>query len=191
MPQIKQTTVYTFDELSESAKERARNWWREGAFDYEWYEHVYTDATDCLALAGFEVEKIWFSGFASQGDGACFDGTWNAARAQPVKAMKAHAPMDKALHRIAAEMRRIAKSDKNAFMRVRHSGHYYHSGCTSFEIDARTQELDESIREAARSAMDWIYRQLEAEYEYQSADEQVDDNIRANEYTFDENGKIA
>jgi hypothetical protein len=39
--------------------------------------------------------------------------------------------------------------------------------------------------------MRWIYRQLEREYDYQNADAQVDENIRANEYEFYEDGKRA
>jgi hypothetical protein len=39
-----------------------------------------------------------------------------------------------------------------------------------------------------RDFADWIYSQLEKEYEWQNADEQVDDTIRANAYEFDEDG---
>jgi len=189
MPTIKQTTVFKFDELDERAKERARDWYREGALDYEWWDCVYDDAKQCLALAGFDVDRIYFSGFSSQGDGACFEGSWAAHAAKPVKAMKEHAPKDKELHRIAAAMRAIARSDKSASMSVRQSGHYYHDGCTSFSVEARTSEIEEVIIEASRDAMRWIYRRLEAEYEYLMSDEQVDESILANEYDFDEEGR--
>lgn len=35
MPHTKSKTVYYFDELSDKAKEKAREWYREGALDYE------------------------------------------------------------------------------------------------------------------------------------------------------------
>ena len=35
MPRIVETTVYTIDELSEAARERARAWHRETCLDYE------------------------------------------------------------------------------------------------------------------------------------------------------------
>ena len=35
----------------------------------------------------------------------------------------------------------------------------------------------------------WIYRQLEKEYDYRNADEQLDDGIRCNEYLFTETGQ--
>lgn len=42
-----------------------------------------------------------------------------------------------------------------------------------------------------REFADWIYSRLEAEYEYQNADEQVDESIRINEYEFAEDGNRA
>jgi hypothetical protein len=186
-----ETKVYKFDELNDNAKERAREWYRHGGFDYEWWDATYDDAKTCLALAGFDVEKIYFSGFWSQGDGACFEGSWSAADTKPVKAMRAHAPKDKELHRIAAAMRAIARKDKAASMSVRHRGHYSHEGCTEFNVEARTAFLEEAIIETSRDAMRWIYKSLEREYEYLISDEQVDESIRANEYEFTEDGQHA
>jgi len=194
---IKQEMVYTFDELSESAKERARTWYREGAFDYEWYEATVEGAKECLAHAGFTVDRIYFSGFSSQGDGACFEGTWAAGNTLPVKAMKQHAPQDKKLHEIAGRMRDLAKANPSAFMRVKHRRHYHHEYCTAFDVESDDCQKDlkpgaeDAIIETARDAMRWIYRQLEKEYDYLNADEQVDACIRANEYEFTEEGKRA
>lgn len=39
--------------------------------------------------------------------------------------------------------------------------------------------------------MRWIYRSLEAEYEYRQSDAVVDEDIRANEYEFTEGGERA
>lgn len=36
--------TYSFDELSDSAKESARDWYRQGALDYDWWDSVYEDA---------------------------------------------------------------------------------------------------------------------------------------------------
>ena len=35
-----ETNVFTFDELTDRAKEKARAWYREGALDYEWYDSI-------------------------------------------------------------------------------------------------------------------------------------------------------
>lgn len=35
MSEVIEITVYCLDELSEAAKEKARDWYREGGFDYD------------------------------------------------------------------------------------------------------------------------------------------------------------
>ena len=43
MPEIIETTVYQIGELSDEAREKAREWYRQGGFDYDWWEFVYDD----------------------------------------------------------------------------------------------------------------------------------------------------
>ena len=50
-----------------------------------------------------------------------------------------------------------------------------------------TDELEELLRDF----MQWIYRQLEAEYEYQTSDEAIAENFTANETEFDADGNLA
>ena len=52
MPEVIETTVYRLDELSEAAKERARAWYREGGFDYDWYDAVYEDFQSIAEIFG-------------------------------------------------------------------------------------------------------------------------------------------
>ncbi|MEI2421404.1 hypothetical protein V6O07_14115, partial [Arthrospira platensis SPKY2] len=46
---------------------------------YDWYEYEYEFFKKDMAEVGVEVRKIYFSGFGSQGDGACFEGTFTTA----------------------------------------------------------------------------------------------------------------
>lgn len=193
-----ETKVYNFSELSPSAKEKAREWYREGAFDYDWWEFIYYDAKTIARLMGIEIDKIYFSGFWSQGDGACFEGKW---RARDVKrdGVKGYAPQDTELHRIAVIFEELAEKFPESYFGVKHRGHYYHENCTEFSCDFgddtenhKPDDMDtaeDTMKEAARDFMRWIYRQLEKEYDYLNADEQVDKMIEANEYTFTEDGK--
>lgn len=73
----KELTVYSYSELSETAKEKARNWYIENCCDYEWYDFILEDWKEKLAEIGFTNAKIYFTGFWSQGDGACFDAECN------------------------------------------------------------------------------------------------------------------
>src|SRR5690606_14525245 len=92
MPEIVETTVYRLDELSDEAKVEARAWYRRGGFDYDWYDAVYEDFQRIAEILGVRFKTrtirfmgggtrqqpcIWFSGFCSQGDGACFEGRYD------------------------------------------------------------------------------------------------------------------
>ena len=115
MPEIIETTVYRLDELSDAAKEKARAWYRQTGFDHDWFEFVYDDFERICAIIGVDLKTvpvrlygggtrqkpcIWFSGFWSQGDGACFEGRYGYAKDAPRK-IRDHAPKDGELHRIA------------------------------------------------------------------------------------------
>lgn len=197
MSTIIETTVYAFDELSEEAKEKARNWLREGnCEDSFWHECVIDDAKECGKIIGIDIDHIYFRGFWSQGDGACFEGSYRYQKGA-AKAIRAHAPQDKELHAIAD---RLQATQRPAFYgltaAVKHHGHYYHEHCTTIDVhDADGYNVggdsEEDIMDILRDFMRWIYKRLEAEWEYQNADEQVDESIRINEYTFTEEGERA
>ncbi len=185
---IKEIKLYKFDELEDKAKEVARQWFREGALDYEWWDSIYEDATRMGELMGLDIKKIYFSGFSSQGDGACFEGSWYASNVKPGE-VKKEAPVDKELHRIAQEFERLAAYGLS--FTVKQSGHYMHKYCTSFDIsvpdeieDTKVNELEEALKENARDYMEWIYRTLEKEHDWMLEDAQIEDSIRANEYEF-------
>lgn len=107
MPQVISTTVYTFEELSDSAKEEARDWYREDGFDYDWWDSTFENAYTIAALMGLDIQPavkndprgINFE-LHIQGSGACFTG-----RYRPVKnaeaAVREHAPLDETLHSLA------------------------------------------------------------------------------------------
>jgi len=43
--------------------------------DVEWWEYIFSDFEEDMRKHGVKVDQIYFSGFWSQGDGACFDGS--------------------------------------------------------------------------------------------------------------------
>jgi hypothetical protein len=105
--------------------------------------------------------------------------------------MRAHAPKDDTLLRLSRDLNRLARRDKEACATLTHRDRYCHEMTIGFDWKAKHDDTRDSIVELARDAMRWVYRQLEQEYEYQTANEQVDDAIRANEYEFTEAGRIA
>lgn len=144
--------------------------------DY-WSENVVDAAKEIGAIIGFRIDDVIFTGFWSQGDGACFTGNLHYAKGA-AKRIREHAPQDAELHAIADRWAALQRANFYAISgRVKQRGHYYHSGCTDFEFeDARycygrtNGGFDEDeAKQIARDFMDWIYNRLENEYEYAQA----------------------
>jgi len=212
MPEERTYTVYKFDELSEHAKEHARDKAHHWACeDTDWTESVIEDAAQIADILGIDLRTraaklmgggtrmepcIYCSGFSSQGDGACFEGSYKYAKGASKK-IRDHAPQDTELHKIADELQSIQRPHFYGLeANTRHSGHYSHSGCMQVSVndaatgDTVSRDTEETLTDILRSFADWIYGMLEKEYEYQNSDEAIDDGIRANDYDFDEGGNI-
>tara|TARA_R110001632_G_scaffold70752_1_gene164621 strand:- start:11022 stop:11612 length:591 start_codon:yes stop_codon:yes gene_type:complete len=188
-------TVFTFDELSEEAKETAIEKNYDINTDYEWHEFIYEDAKTIGELMGINIDRIYFSGFASQGDGACFEGSYSYEKGS-VKSVTEHAPKDQELHRIAQELQQLQqKHFYGLTAHVKQSGHYCHANCTQINVDSEytptNEDFEDEIQELLKDYMNWIYSQLEKEYDYQTSEEAIKETIEANEYEFTEDGKQA
>lgn len=57
MPEIIKTTVYGFTELSAEAQEVARDWYRQGALEYDWYEGVFDDFEAICEILGVQLKR--------------------------------------------------------------------------------------------------------------------------------------
>jgi hypothetical protein len=187
-------------------KEQLIEKYRDINFYDNWYDSIYESFRDDMLLHGIKVDEIYFSGFWSQGDGACFEGSvydWDLF-------LQSIGYTSKALIQLASD---------NWATSVKHRGYYYHENCTSFDhewhlpkpdgnlddelfIDyfsrylpddvrgmvwlsmLKTVDYDklmEAVEDAFRDHMRTLYRTLEAEYEYLTSDEAVWEAIVANE----------
>ena len=197
MPTVKTYTVYQFSELSDSAKESARNWYR-SVSDFEFYaETVIADAKDIAHMFGLTIDNISYSGFCSQGDGACFEASYKYKKGG-LKDVKSFAPMDDTLHKIVKNFQEIQRKNFYSLTAsTKHHGRYFHAQSMDIYVDttkynSNVSENDSDYLTAClQDFAHWIYKQLENEYEYSNSEEQVDESIEANEYEFDEKGKIA
>jgi hypothetical protein len=139
---------------------------------------------------------IWLSGFWSQGDGAAWEGVYSYRKSAAAE-LRAYAPKDQVLHRIAETLQAVQRQN---FYRLRadvtHRGNYYHAftmvvsvtreGAAVVEI---TGDAETVVTDALRDLANWLYRQLEQEYDHLSSDEAVDETLVANGYTFTEEGR--
>ena len=203
--QTKTITTYSFAELSDEAKETARSWWREHGLDYEWYDCTLDYAKEVGAVLGIDIDKIHFSGFWSQGDGASFESNY---RYKPGwrKALRKHVGGDalKELERIGMELQRAQRfASYQITASTRQQGHYMSGMAVDVELgdppggdgwptlEGCPHLWEAPVKDALQDFAHWVYRTLEKEYEYLNADEQVDEMLTINEYEFTAEGKVA
>jgi len=252
MPRQYIETVYKFDELSDAAKEKAREWFRECTGSDFQDAHGGSVIEDFQTIAGhlgftFSADDVSWSGFWSQGDGASFSATftlsemnpealsaWGSGETVAACLKDAHAFKREALRFYRAVLRclpfgphgmlekgawgewRYAFTKNQTPNRVsvtRSNSRYSHAYTMQvgdadewaediryfmgdreydeFGVDDACAAFAESVQEFARAMAQNLYRALEREYEYQNSNECVDENIRANEYEFTEDGEKA
>ncbi len=182
--------VYEFDELSQEAKDKAIEHFRElQQDDTYWHEFVFDDAKEVGKCIGIDIKNIYFNGFYSQGDGACFEGNYQYEK-NSVKKLKDYAPEDKELHRIAECLYKLQRENfYKLTANVKHSGHYYHSRCTDIIIETSegngvNEKIENELAELLRDFMNWIYKMLRLEYESVNSDESIAETIKINDYQF-------
>lgn len=208
-------TEFSFDELDERAKQKAREAYTSGDYPgYEWWDYTYEDAVSMGNKIGIYIDhkdrkthgggsvrepQIHFSGFSSQGDGACFSGDYRFVP-DAVKNIESECN-DKELLRIASELtvlqmtRRLLGHDYFSAT-ITTSGRYSHSGTMSVDLHVNdenedydsTGQIQEEVQQLMRDFADWIYKNLEAEYDHLTSDEYVDERLA--EESFDEDGEI-
>jgi hypothetical protein len=217
MPQTRTITqtVYSFDELDDSAKERARDWYR-GCLDSNDFDCVIDDFVTIAEIIGISFDthvsdrtskaltrdpNIYWSGFCQQGDGACFEGSYTFDADAVVK-IREHCSDEEvlritdALH--ALQVGRILLNRPTLCATIKHTGRYYHEHSVDISVyeteddwvevsDAETDTIEEAMRDLMR----WLYKSLETENDWIYSAECVDDNIQCNEYEFTEEGEIA
>lgn len=207
-----QVPVYKYSELSEKAQEKAREEYLQDGIGYDWWSLLYEDFAHAADILGIDLRQhvvklmgggtrnepaIYFSGFWSQGDGACFEGDYAYAKGSTTK-IREYAPEDKALHAIADNLYKIQRRyfyQLTASVLLKNS-HYYHERSTEIRVYWQADDYrdigtaEEEIAEELRNYMRYMYRRLEKEYEWLTSDEQVAETLETNEYEYTEDGAM-
>ena len=194
-----------FDALSEELKAKILQEYRDYNTHHDWWDRVYDGFKYDMDQIGIEVRRMYFSGFWSQGDGACFEGRvhdWELF----LKSLGYNEP---AL---------ITHADNEFVFAVQQRGHYYHENCTDFEVDLPLPEsdtdewflerfspyqddrhslleavwmalinkygrkpLEKEFTEAFKDHMRNLYKRLEQEHDYLTSDEAILDSLEVND----------
>lgn len=188
-----ETHVYTLAELPAAAKEKARDWYRAGGMDYDWWEFTYETAKTAGACLGIEVEAIYFTDFYSQGAGASIRGTYSYARAW--RDRLAHEFGGETLAELCAIGQALQDAQRPAFYKIGARMACNNRGNWT-DIDVLDDDAPrgaiydaQDIARALRAFVGWMYEMLRSEHEYLTSDAAVDESIEANEYTFTVDGR--
>lgn len=207
----KMKNKFKFKELSEEAKQRAilheQSLLNAGGFNNDdIYDDIIIEWELKLEKLGYKEATIFFNGFGSQGDGACFTGTVDI-----LKYIKKH-KLSTTCYQILKYLEKYY-----AFIKLVHHSHYYHSLSTEIaeelpevgyynedledfqrtiltiakeDLETQWQKLLDYIKKEREEIGDKIYKELEEEYYYQYEDENIIANIEAHDQYFDEEGHI-
>ncbi len=170
------TTVYTFDELSDRAKENAVSRLCDINVDYEWWDCTYEDAARVgLKITGFDVGR---------GNSITGDFTESA---------------DECAEMILVDHGEGCETFKTASAYLASRGELVSRFSDGVDTDAVAEgneydfdcECDELDREFKRDLLEDYLSILRNEYEYLTSEEAIIETILANEYEFDEDGMLA
>lgn len=206
MPITKEITLYTYDELSDSAKDKARDWWN-GCRDEFDYEFVIEDFKEVAKLLGINFKthtvrlmsgasrqdaNIWWSLDYCQSDYAAFEGWWTYAPAM-AKKIRDYAPQDSTLHGITDT---LADVQRRHFYKLEAAVTYHHYYGLQVEVghtEDRYREIPDAdyktVKEAMKDLCQWLYHQLQTQDEWLGSEENIADAMSANGYTFTKDGR--
>lgn len=171
MPKQKIIQVFQFEELSDEAKETAMNWYREASYGDTWWEPIYEDAERVgIKITEFDCDR------GNRIKGKFFSGAEETA------------------HKIEKEHGETCDTYKTAKAYLLERDTIIESAPKNsdgeFENEyALDRELDDCDSEFLRAILEDYLSLLRKEAEDYFSDERVTENILANEYDFDENGK--
>ena len=170
--------------------------------NYDWWDSIYDDFSSVCDILGIALDQNepCFSGFCSQGDGASWTGQYVARNhvatydTAPV-AIREYAPHDEVLHSIADELCLLARIYGPVWARVtRHNAHYVHDMTMSVgewdylddvsvaDVDfVILEHIEDTLKAQFRALARWLYKSLEAEYDYRTSDEAVAESLTTNE----------
>lgn len=198
-------TTYTFDQLSDKAKNRARETYSgDGYLNYDWWDSSVEDFAQICTILGVklttrtvrlmngktrEEPHVYFSGFCSQGDGASFGGRYYFA--PTASASIREYCDDEELHRIADELTVMQTTQR--LLGLEFFVAFVYASDNNLRIEIGDWGIDEigepdekQFTQLMRDLADWLYEQLNDEYDYLHSDECIDQYLI--DKTFDADG---
>jgi hypothetical protein len=164
--------------------------------DYEWWDCVYEDTKIEMETKGINVYDINFSGFYSQGDGACFIGRIDMAQFLKVHQLEQRymaatffagqgelwATLDQGNSRYYHEQTVSASLVADSYNNYEEDSTRYQVYETMQKVlDDEWKDLEDDVNDICRGYMRDLYRKLREEHDHLTSDEAVWETIEINE----------
>lgn len=204
MPIQRSIDVYAASELSGAARENARYWFRyERGADLieEDIKEFCDNLKPLLAALGIDADEILYSGYAVQGDGACFTGTYRY-RLNWRKALAEVAGDDllAKLTEFGEQFDAISRDGRMPdVVRIVHNDRHYVHNCTisaqpmpdeDGDIDPQEADCLRGLTEVFQSLAYWMWKQIAEAHQEFNSDDAVDDGLEQEGHVFDKNGRF-
>ena len=187
------TKVYTFEELSEQAKDKAREWFREATnadFSFE-SELITEDFEQQLEEYGFTNAKVNWSLSNCQGDGVSFIGKWSGKELLPIlkAAYGGNIPI-----KVTRVIPWLTITFRRKHFRYVHEltvdtiaeiENYY----VSDRLQNLLNDIENTVDDYRIDICSILEKQGYSQIDYMYSNEYIDELIIANEYEFTQEGK--
>jgi hypothetical protein len=184
------------DTESKQIKDELIEKYRSINVDYEWWDCIYADLKIEMETKGISVSDMHFSGFYSQGDGACFTGRIDMAQFLKVHQLEQKymaatffagqgelwANLDQGNSRYYHEQTVSASLVADSYNNYEEDSTRYQVYETMQKVlDDEWKDLEDDVNNICRGYMQDLYRNLRDEHEHLTSDEVVWETIEANE----------
>lgn len=193
----KEYIVYDYNDIlqNDELKQKVLQNYYDINNNYDWYDYIISEWESKLEKIGFIKPEINFSGFWSQGDGASF-----TCEYIDIKTIAKYSNLF-----TNREINILYALYNYGYIEAgikRNTHHYYHKYTVTNEFydglmpvrykhfQKIVDKLKNYISDIVLDLCDEIYKDLEKEYEYLTSEESILETIKANEYLFNESGKI-
>lgn len=164
--------LYSFDELSEDAKQNAINNLQDINFHHDWYEHIYYDAQNIgIKINGFDIDRGSYCEIENFDD-------WHIVAE---KIIKEHSEICET-YKIAESFLKERDEIINTAIRDK-NGDFEDEN----EIDSLLDDLESNFKNDLSNE---YLSMLRESYDYLSSEDAIINTIEANRYDFTEDGKI-
>lgn len=198
--------TYKYDELSDEAKREAREWFMRGYPEYDWWYSTYETIDTLARVIGIACDKdksspaFFFD--LDRGSYFSFSGMYSYDKGWKQEAVRVFGDVfnldckdDIAclIHEYATFCNEVQRPNFYG-VQARISVSHYGGGRVGVNVDVGgdvSDALQVSVETFIGSFCETALSLLQAEYDYLLSEENVEENIRANEYEFTEDGKPA